>query len=350
MAKRKGSLLRQLTMGLGLAIVFLSLVSFFCQYQVEKRILLDHIRTDTVRQLAILRTWLSAADAKGEGQKAAQQYVESIGNLQKGKQEIIIVDKDGKIIAATTGQQPGQDFDSDSDMLRSAMAPNAPPAGYSKEVGDEHIVAIPWYTNPAGTRVAGGIMLKQPLTAISQLADSVMLGAFLLLAGTLIITVAVVHLVLRLKVHQPMQAIFMQEYRISEGDLARIEANDPANEFSDLYAMYNEMVMHIADQKRAILKQKEHVALAQVLGHSITRLTGPLDDILNKSKSLLEHEASLSENDKTTLKQIISDVTRIVRELKTIVIEGDNSANWLKLETAKIQEYSSKPSEEINPG
>ena len=336
MGKRKGSLLRQLTVSLGLAIIFLSLASFYYQYQVEKRILMRSIRSDLVRHAEVLRTWLtepSTAEARG---KVARQYVRTIGDLDKVGQEVIIVDAESRIIAANTGQQPGHDFANKS--LQGAMAPGAPADGICEEVAGAYVVALPCYAGAAQRQVTGGILVKQPLTAVDQLAGSLMLGAFVVLAATLVIIVVVVHVVVRLKVHQPMQAIFMQEYRIREGDLAKIEAEDPANEFSDLYAMYNEMVVRIAEQKKAILEQKDHVALAQLVRHAISKLTGPLNEILAQSRTLLEGQSSLSDADRATLKQIIGNITRIARELKSIVLEGDKSAIWLKREAERVRE------------
>lgn len=343
MAKHKGSLLRQLTLSLGLAIIFLSLSSFYYQYQVEKHILMANIRSDLVRQGCLLRTWLGEAASPEERRSVAQQYVQTLAYLEKTKQEIIIVDDQSRVLAASTGLEPGADFG--MQVLKEVMAPDAPPDGKTLVLGSDYIIALPFY---ADKRVAGAIHLKQPLTAVEHLADSLMLGAFILLAVTLAIIVVVVYVVLRLKVHKPMQAIFMQEYRIREGDLARIEAEDPANEFSDLYAMYNEMVLRIAEQKKAILEQKDHVALAQLVRHAVARLTGPLEQIGAESRLLLEHESSLSDADRTTLKQIIANVTRIVRELKAIVLEGDKSATWLKHEAEKVREHTDvkKPTDE----
>jgi len=177
-----------------------------------------------------------------------------------------------------------------------------------------------------------------------------MLGAFGVLAATLVIMVCVVHGVLRAKVHKPMQAIFMQEYRIREGDLATIDAEDPANEFSDLYAMYNEMVLRIAEQKKAILDQKDHAALARLVRQAISRLSDPLGDILARSRELLEDGTSLSDEDQNTLKHIIGNITRIVRELKSIVVEGSRSASWLQHEADKIREYKRVAGEEGEEG
>ena len=337
MAKHKGGLLRQLTISLGLAIVFLSLSSFFYQYQVEKRTLMGHIRADLTRQVSLLRTSLNAAATNEKREQVARQYVETLKFLEQDGQEVIIVDKDSKVIAASSDEKPGSEYT--NDLLRSVLRPGAPSSGMRIQVGDRYHIAMPWYASVAGTEVEGGILARQPLTAVGKLARSLMLNAFLLLGSTLVIIVVVVHLVLRLKVHRPMQAIFMQEYRIREGDLAKIEAEDPANEFSDLYGMYNEMVTRIAEQKKAILDQKDHVALAHIVRQAIARLTGPLDDILSESRDLLEHQSSLSEADRATLRKIIGNITRIARELKAIVVEGDKSATWLKREAEKIHEY-----------
>jgi len=224
-------------------------------------------------------------------------------------------------------------------MLEEVMANGASPDGACRREVQDYAIALPFYSDPARTQLAGGVLLRQPLTDVGSLVDSLMLGAFVLLAVTLCIIVVVVHIVLRLKVHKPMQAIFMQEYRIREGDLAKIEAADPANEFSDLYAMYNEMVTRIAEQKRAILDQKDHVALAHLARQAVTRLTEPLDEILTRGRTLLEHQSSLSDEDRTTLKQIIGNITRIARELKSIVVEGNKSASFLKREADKIRDY-----------
>lgn len=337
MTKHKGSLLRQLTISLGLAIVFLSLASFYYQYQTEKRILMKSIRGDLMRQANLLRAWLREARNDATRRRVAAQYVETLGHLNESKQELIVVDRDRKVIAASSGQEPGKVFG--SEVLRQAMAPGAPPEGTCSEVGDEYVIALPCYTDAGRAEVSGGILLKRPLTAVDNLADSIMLATFLLLAATLVILVVVVHVVLRIKVHKPIQAIWMQEYRIREGDLARIEAEDPQNEFSDLYAMYNEMVMRIAGQKRAIMEQKDHVALAHLVRQAISRLTDPLDEILTDSRTLLERQSSLSDADRATLKKIIGSITQIARELKSMVVEGDKSATWLKQQAAKIREY-----------
>ena len=337
MAKRKGSLLRQLTVSLGLAIIFLSLASFYYQYQVERHILMASIRDDLAHQANLLRAWLGPAQTDEDRAAIARQYVETLEHLGGDRRTIIIVDADSRVVTSNAEQEPGQVYR--PAPLAEAMAAGAPPEGVSLEFAGESVIALPCYASPARKVVKGGILLRQPLTAVEKLAASLMLGAFILLAVTLAIIVVVVHVVLRLKVHRPIQAIFMQEYRIREGDLAKIEAADPQNEFSDLYAMYNEMVTRIAEQKKAIFEQKDHVALARLVRQAIARLTGPLDEILTEARALLEHESSLSDDDRKTLRQIIGNITRIARELKSMVEEGDKSATWLKHEAEKLRQY-----------
>ncbi len=337
MAKHKGSLLRQLTLSLGLAIVFLSLASFCYQYRVEKRILTGSICDDLRNQANQLRTRLGQAETTEERDAIASQYIETLGHLGEGQREVVVVDKDSRIVASNGGQEPGQP--AGSEILREAMAPGGSSGEVCREAAGKYIIALPCYADAADARINGGVLLKQPLTAVAHLANRLMLSAFVALAVTLVVIVLVVYAVLRLKVHKPMHAIFMQEYRIREGDLARIEAEDPGNEFSDLYAMYNEMVVRIAEQKKAILDQKDHAALAHLVRQAIAQLTAPLDEILAESRTLLEHQSSVSEADQNTLKQIIAHITRIARELKSIVVEGDKSTTWLRREAKKIREY-----------
>lgn len=337
MAKRKGSLLRQLTLSLGLAIVFLSLASFYYQYRVQKHILTGSISSDLRRQAGLLRSWLEHAQTDTERQEVSKRYFQTLEYIEKAGQEVVVVDAKCRIIATNTDRKPGDEYSSAS--LRDAMRPGMVPGGVERMISDEAICALPLYATAAHKKITGALLLRQPMTAVEALADSLMFGAFTLLAATLLIIVLVVHVVLRLKVHKPMQAIFMQEYRIREGDLAKIDAEDPSNEFSDLYAMYNEMVVRIAEQKKAILEQKDHVALAQLARQAIVRVTPPLDEILSRSRALLEGQSSLSDDDRTTLKVIIANITRIARELKALVVAGDKSAGWLKREADKIRDY-----------
>lgn len=344
MAKRKRSLLRQLTLTLGLAIVFLSLASFYYQAQVGKRILVQNIRETMVNQASLLRAWLAQATSQEERARIAEQYIAALKYREGSGQKITIVDGDARVLADSSGRDQGKVFL--HGLLGEAMGEGAKEEGIARLGHEEYAVALPWYTDSTKSSVGGGILLSYPLTPVDNLADLLMLGAFGVLAATLVIMVFVVHGVLRAKVHKPMQAIFMQEYRIREGDLATIEGEDPANEFSDLYAMYNEMVLRIAEQKKAILDQKDHVALARLVRQAISRLSDPLGEILTKSRSLLEGEASLSEEDQNTLKHIIGNITRIVRELKAIVVEGSKSASWLQHEADKIREYKRVAAEE----
>ncbi len=337
MAKRKGSLLRQLTLNLGLAIVFLSLASFYYQYEVEKRILIENIRTDLMDQGSLLQVLLSRAKKPEDRVKIAEDYIEAAKLRQRAGQQIVIVDAEGKTLAENTGAPRGRPYWHPT--LAEAVAGKKPVGRIDVEGRRHYEVAIPCYADPSQKTLTGAILLRQPLTQVADLAGRLMLWEFAVLAITLVIIVIVVHYVLRAKVHKPMQAIFMQEYRIREGDLATIEAEDPRNEFSDLYGMYNEMVLRIAEQKKAILDQKDHVALARLVRQAVTRLTGPLDEILSRSRTLLESGTSLTEEDQNTLKNIIGNVTRIVRELKGIVVEGSKSAAWLQQEAEKIREY-----------
>ena len=337
MAKRKGSLLWQLTLSLGLVIVFLSVSSFYYQLQVEKRILIQNIRADMMSQASLLRVWLTQSDNPVERLDAAERYLEVATHREEAGRQIVIVDAESKIIAENTGDPRGKYYPDPA--LAEAMGEDRPEGGVARIVGDRYVVALPCFADPTKKKLMGAVLLRQPLTEIDQLTAVLMLGEFIVLAVTLVIIVGVVHLVLRAKVHKPMQAIFMQEYRIREGDLATIEAEDPANEFSDLYAMYNEMVLRIAEQKKAIIDQKDHVALARLVRQSISKLTQPLDEILTKSRELLERSSSLSKEDENTLKQIIGNITRIARELKAIVVEGSKSATWLQHEADKIREY-----------
>jgi methyl-accepting chemotaxis protein len=349
MARHKGKLLVQLTVSLGLAIIFLSLASFYYQFLVEKHILMDKIRDDLRRQATLLCTWLEHAETRGQRQAIAEQYVDTIDRLGPERQTVVIVDGTGAILASNTGDYgPGEKYP--SPLLGAVLEPEAPADGKAVELARKHVVAFPCYAGPAKRTIVGAVLLEQPLTSVARLVDSLMLGAFVLLAVTLVIIVAVVHVVLRLKVHKPMQAIFMQEYRIREGDLAKIDAEDPANEFSDLYGMYNEMVVRIAAQKRAILEQKDHAATAQLVRQAVNRLTGPLDEIAAQSRRLLEHESSLSDDDRASLKQIIGNVTRIARELKSILVEGDRSAAWLRRESEKLPRFQDAPEPESGGG
>jgi len=340
MAKRKGSLLRQLTVSLGLAIVFLSLASFYYQYRTERHILLNNIRTDLRRQANLLRKWLAQAGSPAEEKRIALHYVQALERLSETGQRIVIVDARQRVVAASDSPEPQDDYA--RGLLAQVLAPDASPDGVSVEIAGQCIIALPYSAAAPKNGLGGAVLLQQPLTAVDRLADHLMLNSFALLATTLALVVVVVHYVLRIKVHRPMQAIFMQEYRIREGDLARIEAEDPKNEFSDLYGMYNEMVTRIAEQKRAIIDQKDHVAVAQLVRQAISRLTGPLDEILVRSRTLMERASSLTPEDQATLKQIIGNITRIARELKTIVLEGDKSSTWLKHESEKIRDYDKK--------
>lgn len=347
MAKRKGSLLRQLTLGLGLAIVFLSLASFYYQYQTERYLLTDSIRGNLARQAQLLRSWLGQAKTDAQLREVARQYTETIEYMDESGHEVLILDSESKVLASTSGREYGE-------RVTNYVIRNALEQGGAEPVVREWEgairVGLAFETGVPGKQGTGVVMIQHPLTSVAVLADRLMLATFLLLAVTLVVIVVVVHVVLRLKVHKPIQAIWMQEYRIREGDLARIEAPDPNNEFSDLYAMYNEMVMRLADQKRAILEQKDHAALGQLVRESIDRLTGPLDDILTKSRTLLEHESSLSEDDRKLLKEIIGNITRMARELKAIVVEGDESAGWLQREADRLPEAEPDVDREEKPG
>ena len=344
MAKRKGSLLRQLTLTVGLVIVFLSLASFYYQWQVGKRILVENIR-ETMRGRALeLCTRLTLAGTPETRAKEAAHHIAAWKYGEGGGRTVTIIDGDGKVLADTAGREVGTVFR--HGLLGEAMSEGAKEDGVKRLGREKYTVALPWYTDATKTTIAGGVLLSHPLTPVARLADLLMFGAFGVLVVTLVIMVCVVHGVLRAKVHKPMQAIFMQEYRIREGDLATIDAEDPANEFSDLYEMYNEMVLRIAEQKKAILDQKDHAALARLVRQAISRLSDPLGEILTKSRELLEGGTSLSEEDQTTLKHIIGNITRIVRELKAIVVEGSKSASWLEQEADKIREYKRVAAEE----
>ncbi len=344
MAKRKGSLLRQLTLTVGLVIVFLSLASFYYQWQVGKRILVENIR-ETIKDRALeLCTRLTLADSPEARAKEAAHHITAWRYGESSGRTITIVDGDLKILADSSGRELGTVFR--NGLLGDAMSEGAKEGGVPLLERDKYTVALPWYTDASKTTIAGGVLLSHPLTPVDRLADLLMFGALGVLVVTLVIMVCVVHAVLRAKVHKPMQAIFMQEYRIREGDLATIDAEDPANEFSDLYAMYNEMVLRIAEQKKAILDQKDHGALARLVRQAISRLTDPLGEILTKSRALLEGGTSLAEEDQNTLKHIIGNITRIVRELKAIVVEGSRSASWLEQEADKIREYKRIAAEE----
>lgn len=348
MAKRKGSLLLQLTLRLGLAIVFLSLASFFYQFRVQKHIMVSSIRSDLTRQATLLRSWLAQAADAVERERIAHQYIRTLEYLDPAKQTVVVVDEKGVVLASSKAEERGTVCVNNT--IQKALEPGAPGEGIHAHDDNEYVVALPCYGDATRTKTWGAVLIRQPLTAVEKLADSLMLWAFIVFAATLVIIVVVVHYVLRVRVHRPMQAIFMQEYRISEGDLAKIEAEDPGNEFSDLYAMYNEMVVRIAEQKKAIIEQKDHVALAQLVRQAIARLTGPLDGILAESRTLMEHESSISEEDRKLLKQIIANITRIARELRSIVMEGDKSATWLKREAEKIPHYANADGESHTDG
>lgn len=343
MAKRKGSLLLQLTVRLGLAIVFLSLASFFYQFRVQKRIVVNSIRSDLTRQATLLRSWLTQAADTGAREQIASQYVQTLEYLDSAKQTIVVVDNKGVVLASSRPEEKGSIYANAT--IQKVIEPGAPADGIHNQNDTEYLVALPCYADVARTKLWGAILLRQPLTAVAKLADSLMLWAFVVLAATLAVIIGVVYYVLRVRVHRPMRALFMQEYRISEGDLAKIEAEDPGNEFSDLYAMYNEMVVRIAEQKKAIIEQSEHVAVAQLVRQAIARLTGPLDNILSESRRLMEHKSSISEEHRKLLEQIIANITRIARELRSIVAEGDKSATWLKREMEKISHYSDRSGE-----
>jgi methyl-accepting chemotaxis protein len=340
MAKRKGSLLVQLTVSLGLAIVFLSLASFFYQFQVERRILINSIREDLVHQASLIRAWLTDARTPEERRKIAGQYAAAIEHLDSMNQAIVIVDADRSVIGSNTGKEIGAEFA--STLLDEAMAAGAPPEGVTRQAGGRLQTAVAFHEGPTGRDVRGGVLIDQPLTPVNQLADSLMLGAFILLLATLVIIVLVVYLVLRVKVHRPMHAIFMQQYRIREGDLARIDAKDPRNEFSDLYSMYNEMVEKLAQQRRATLEQKEYVALGDLVRQISGKITGPMDELIRRSRTLMERASSLSDEDRATLRELLANLTRIARELQGLVAQGDRSAHWIKRELDKAKETSRK--------
>ncbi|MFO7900559.1 MAG: hypothetical protein R6V58_16045, partial [Planctomycetota bacterium] len=342
MAKHKGSLLRQLTLGLGLAIVFLSLASFYYQYQTERYLLTESIQGNLVRQAQLLRSWLGQAKTDAQLREVARQYTETIEYMDESGHEVLILDSESRVLASTSSREYGEHVT--NYVVRNALDQGGVEPVVREWEGDIR-VGLAFETGAPGKQGTGVLMVQHPLTSVDILADRLMLATFLLLAVTLAAIVLVVHVVLRLKVHKPIQAIWMQEYRIREGDLARIEAPDPNNEFSDLYAMYNEMVMRIADQKRAILEQKDHAALGQLVRGSIDRLTGPLDEILTKSRTLLERESSLSEDDRKLLKEIIGNITHMARELKAIVVEGDKSADWLQREAGRLPSPDSAPDE-----
>jgi hypothetical protein len=338
MAKRKGSLLVQLTVSLGLAIVFLSLASFFYQFQVERRILIDSIREDVGHQASLIRAWLTDAGSAEQRRKIAKQYIAAIEHMDSMKQQLVIVDAERRVIGSNTGQEVGDQVA--SSLLGEAMAADAPPGGITREVGGRIEAAVAFHSGPARCDVLGGVLIVQPLTPVTRLADSLMLGAFVLLVITLVIIVVVVYLVLRVKVHRPMQAIFMQQYRIREGDLVRIEAEDPRNEFSDLYSMYNEMVGKLAQQRRATLEQKEYVALGDLVRQISGKITGPMDELIQRSRRLMERASSLSDEDRQTLREMLGHLTRIARELQSLVAQGDRSARWIKREMEKARETS----------
>ena len=82
------------------------------------------------------------------------------------------------------------------------------------------------------------------------------------------------------------------------------------------------------------------MALAALVRQSVKRLATPLEDIFAKSRSLVEQKSSLSEADRATLREIIADITRIAKELKSIVVEGDKSNTMLKREAERIRDYT----------
>jgi methyl-accepting chemotaxis protein len=340
MAKRKGSLLRQLTLGLGLAIIFLSLASFYYQYLVQRHILTANIREELTSQATMVRSWLARGQTEEQREQIAKQYVETLANTDLLRRQVLIIRSDRTTLASSNGYFAAS-------IVAAAVKPGAPIDGLGREEGDHYVVALPFFDDPTLKTPAGAVLIRQPMTVVGRLIDSLMLGAFILLAVTLIIIVGVVYAVLRIKVHKPMQAIFMQEYRIREGDLARIDAKDPANEFSDLYAMYNEMVVRIAEQKKATLAQKDHVAVARAMRQAIQRLAQPLDDIGMQCQTLLEHESSLAPADRDALRKIVANVTRIVRELKKLVMEGDKSSSLLKQQAEQLRQYD-RGDEKIN--
>lgn len=334
MAKHKRSLLRQLTLGLSLAIVFLSITSFYYQYQQQRAVLLQKIQDDARAQATMLRLMLGRA--KEEYKASAQTLIGQITSTNDTKQKIIITDKDKKVIASNTGLNDAGQEVINSSLSKVVQFPGAYPQGDAGIQGEEYIIAMPFFTDTANKHVAGGILLYQPLTPMNKLANSLMLSSFGLLACTLGLIILVIYYVLKDKVHKPMQAIFMQQYRIREGDLVKIEAEDPNNEFSDLYAMYNEMVVRIAEQKKAILEQKDVSAVSAMSKQALRRLAGPIEDILIKSKLLLDPKSSLSEADKATLRGLIVNLSHLSQEMKQLVSQGEKSTNILRREAAKV--------------
>ncbi len=273
--------------------------------------------------IAYFTPYLNATDEAY--QSAAHEYTESFDN--KEYMNVWVFDKDGEVVATTTGFPVDTLATSFSDVKEAILSDTCIARSTGRNSNDESVMTVSMVFLSADGSLKGGVRYISSLEEVNK--RLLFIGGFIVLA--LIVSLVLVYasgLFFVRSIIRPIRRISDVTARIAKGDLnVQLDTHDSGDEIGELSMSINNMIVEL----RASDKLKND--FISTVSHE---LRTPLTAIKGWGETLLDISDTDKELTKRGISVIIRESDRLSELLEELLDFSRMQAGSLSLRTEKI--------------
>ena len=316
--ERRGSLQRQLILWMNATLIALTIAALLFDYYAQKKILIDNFHSSMKQAADHIVLALDNSPTMESATNTLLEYCSVMSGHEDTHHEITLIDKDGNTLVSSRMSNESSNS-SGSTGIPNTISWNTFSIG--KDTYIELIVPFSkqWPTTP----LQGALRYIENTKSIDTLLEVLFLNRAISLIVILIVLSLTTLLIMKSKVLNPLDRIFIQSYAISKGDYETWDLPDPGNEIGDIQIMFNYMIEKIRIHEERAVSKGKHSATVETIAQSYQAVVNGVSRIRTTCNSLQQEKGG----DKTRLKQhsaiIKNETDSIMDKLSSIIIQID---------------------------
>lgn len=258
--QRRGSLQRQLIVWINVTLITLTLAALTYDYFTQRRILITNFHAAMNQAANHVLLALKNSETMDSATMTLREYCNVMSSHEDPYHEISLITKDGDIVVSSknTHHKTRPVIETDKQ--------NASNWNTIVNEGNRYTsLTIPFEKRWGNNQFQGYIHYVENTNTVNSLLHRLFWNRTVSLIVIILILSIMTFKILKTKVLNPLDRIFVQSYAVSTGDYSIWNFSDPGNEIGDIQHMLNFMVEKIKLHEQSIVQKERHSAVSETI-------------------------------------------------------------------------------------
>jgi methyl-accepting chemotaxis protein len=326
---RRGSLQKQLILWMNIALIALTIVAISYDYYTQKNILTINFHNSMKQAADHIILALENSKNLDSATNTLRVYCHVMSGHEDPYHEISLINETGEVIVSSKIAHAGN---------RKHILSNIPKELTWDNVQIENQVYIgltlPFEKQWPDSHFRGTLRYIENTTPIITLLERLFWNRVISLMVVVFTLSLITFWILKRKVLNPLDRIFIQSYAVSTGDYESWNVPDPGNEIGDIQIMFNYMIEKIRIHEDRAVTKGRHSATVETIAQAYQAVINGISKVRTMCNSINQEKGGTSKRLLLQTGIIKNETDSILDNLSTIIekIEGDTSGSKTELQ------------------